>query len=82
MSKNSYRSSITHTVSYIINEINNLSDDEIKRLYGIDLLEDGKVFDPTYNREFLSVGEWAVFSAEQDAVEYEEHFYGKEYEEG
>ncbi len=80
MSKNSNRSSIPHTVSYVINEINHLPDDEIKRLYGIDLFEDGKVFDPTYNREFVSIGDWAVFSTEQDAVEYEERFYGKEYE--
>jgi len=75
-------SSVAHEISYIVSQVNQLSVDEVRDLYGIDLLEDGKVFDPTYNREFLSVGEWAEFSAEQDAVEYEERFYGREYEEG
>ncbi len=75
-------SSVAHEVTYTINQVNKLSAEEVLDLYGIELLESGKVFDPTYNREFLSVGEWAEFSAQQDAVEYEERFGGKEYEEG
>jgi hypothetical protein len=65
---------IAHEVSFTINEINKLTEDEVRSIYGIELLENGKVFDPTYNKKFESVGEWAEFNIEQDDVEFEEHF--------
>lgn len=73
-------STVAHEISYIVSQVNQLSEDEVRDVYGIELLPNGMVFDPTYNREFFSVGDWAEFSAEQDAVEYKEHFYGKDYE--
>ena len=74
-------SAIAHEIAYIVSEVNRLSEEEVRSLYGIELLEDGKVFDPTYDQEFVSVGEWAAFNVEQDDVEYEEHFYSRDYEE-
>ena len=61
-------------VSYIIHQVATLPAEEVQILYGIELLEDGKVFDPTYNQEFGSVGEWAEFSVNEDRTEYSEHF--------
>ena len=73
MSKHNH-GAIAHDVAYIISQVNTLPADEVESLYGIELREGGKVFDPTYNQEFPSVGEWAQFSVEQDMVEYDEHF--------
>ena len=73
MSKHNH-GAIAHDVSYIIRQVATLPADEIQILYGIELFEDGKVFDPTYNQEFDSVGEWAEFSVKEDLVEYNEHF--------
>jgi len=61
-------------VSYIIRQVSTLPPEEIQILYGIELLEDGKVFDPTYNQKFDSVGQWAEFSVNEDMTEYDEHF--------
>mgnify|MGYP000156021393 CR=1 FL=1 len=61
-------------VTYIIRQVSTLPKEEIEILYGIELLENGKVFDPTYNQEFGSVGEWAAFSVNEDNTEYSEHF--------
>lgn len=36
-------SSVAHEISYIVSQVNQLSVDEVRDLYGIDLLEDGKV---------------------------------------
>lgn len=73
MSKHN-RGGIAQGVSYTVHQVNTLSEEEVKSLYGIELLEGGKVFDPTYNQEFDSVGEWAEFCANEDMTEYDEHF--------
>jgi len=80
MSKHNH-SATAQEIAYVVSEVNRLSEEEVRSLYGIELLEGGKVFDPTYNQEFASIGEWATFNVEQDDIEYEEHFYGKEYAE-
>lgn len=73
MSKHN-RGEIAQDVSFIIHQVSTLPAEEVQILYGIELLEDGKVFDPTYNQEFGSVGEWAEFSVNEDRTEYSEHF--------
>ena len=67
-----------HEVAHIIKDVNALSSDEVEQIYGIALSEDGTVFDPTYNRNFVSVSDWAEFSVQQDEVDYSEEF-GNEY---
>ncbi len=73
MSKHN-RGGFAHDVSYIVQQVSTLSAEEVQDLYGIELLDGGKVFDPTYNQEFGSVGEWAEFSVNEDRTEYSEHF--------
>jgi len=80
MSKNNYNA-VSHEVMYTISEINRLSPEEIKSLYGIEILEDGTVLDETYARKFDNVAEWATFNVEQDDIEYEEHFHDRGNEE-
>jgi len=76
MSKNNHAVN-SHEIMFIVNEVKRLGEDEVKDLYGIELLEKGKVYDPTYNKTFDTVAEWAGFNVEQDDLEYEEHFYGQ-----
>lgn len=73
MSKHNH-GAIGHDVTYIVQDIMRMSQEDAEAVYGIKMLEGGRVFDPTYNQEFESVGDWAQFSVEQDQVEYEEHF--------
>lgn len=73
MSKHNH-GAIGHDVSYIVQDIMRMSQEDAEATYGIKMLVGGRVFDPTYNQEFESVGEWAQFSVEQDQVEYSEHF--------
>ena len=73
MSKHNH-GAIGHDVNYIIQDVMRLPKEEAENIYGIEFTDDGKVFDPTYNQAFESVGEWAQFSVEQDQVEYSEHF--------
>jgi len=53
--------------------------DEAEKLYGIIFEDNGYIFDPTYNRRFPSLGEWADFSVQQDEMEYEEDI-GRDYQ--
>ncbi len=76
MAKNNHNVN-SHEITFIVNEVKRLEEDEVKSLYGIELLDDGKVYDPTYSKTFDTVAEWAAFNLEQDDVEYEEHFYGQ-----
>lgn len=63
-----------YEVMHVINDVNNMSQEEAEQIYGIEFYEDGTIFDPTYNQTFISIGDWANFSVEQDEVEYSEGF--------
>jgi len=75
MSKNNHAVN-SQEIAYTVNEVKRLDNDEVKSLYGIELLDKGRVYDPTYDKSFDTVAQWAEFNIEQDDVEYEEHFYG------
>lgn len=68
-----------HEVSRVINDINRLGHEEAERLYGIEFRNEGRVYDPTYDREFISVGEWAEFSFSDDETEYSEDIRSSKY---
>ncbi len=59
-------------VNHIIHDINHMSREDAERMYGIEFKEDGRVFDPMYNRGFKTLAEWAEFNIEQDEFEYAE----------
>ena len=58
---------VSHTQSRVMNDVRTLPAEELVDLYGIEISEDGSVFDPTENRKFQSVSEWAQYIAEQDS---------------
>lgn len=59
-------------VTHIINDICNMSQEEAQKMYGIEFIEGGKVYDEMYGRKFGSLDEWAEFNVQQDELEYEE----------
>ena len=59
-------SSKANEISRIVNEVNDLSPEELSAIYGIIVKEDGTVVDMTYNLNFQTVGEWASFFVEDD----------------
>ena len=70
---------ISSEISHILYELQNMSKEEAQTVYGIKLQEDGTVYDPTYDKYFESLGDWAEFNAEQDEMEYGEQFgHGKQ----
>ena len=43
-----------------------LSKEELSDLYGIELHDDGTIFDPVENRKFKSLAAWLDFAEEQE----------------
>lgn len=50
----------------VLNDVHRLSPEELADLYGIDIAEDGVVFDPTENQRFDTLEAWADFIARQE----------------
>ena len=70
---------VSSDVEHILHDVNHLPKEEISSLYGFEIMEDGTVFDPVANRYFESISVWATFEAEQDEMDYSEHFgHGKQ----
>lgn len=67
-----YHSHYSGEVIHIINEVNHMGTEQAKELYGIEIYEDGTVYDPTYNEYFDGVASWAAYTVEQESVDYED----------
>lgn len=74
MSKHFY-GGVAQEVHHIVNDINSMDVDTIKQIHGIELNEDGSVFDPVYNLRFDGIIEWAEFSVNEDNTEYSENMH-------
>lgn len=57
---------VSLTQSRVLNDVRTLPPQELTELYGIEISDDGSVFDPTENRRFEDVAEWAQYIASQD----------------
>ena len=64
--------SIANEINHTIRAVTNMSEDEVERIYGVQISEDS-VFDPTYNMSFNDLSEWATFCVEQDHTDQYEH---------
>jgi len=70
MSRN--HSAAAYDVAHIVEEMRGLDADEAFSKFGVELKEDGSIYDPVYpGMNFGSVGEWAHFTVEQDNMEFE-----------
>lgn len=53
----------------VLHDIQALPQEDIVELYGIEVNEDGSIFDPMENRTFTNLLEWATFIDQQEADE-------------
>lgn len=51
-----------------LHDINVLTNDQLQHQYGIDIQENGSVWDPIEYKRFDSIIEWARYASEQDAL--------------
>lgn len=63
---------LANEIQHTINSIQNMTTDEITRIYGITISEDGRLHDPTYGKDFNDIRDWATFCCEQDHYEQSE----------
>lgn len=71
---------IADDVQNMQHDLNTLSKEDFELTYGIEIREDGKVYDSTYERVFDSVGHWIDHEAEQDEYGYasdDDDYYSK-----
>lgn len=71
MSRHNLQHAIAADVEHILQDFKRMPKEEAERLYGIEFGLNGTVFDPTYNKEFKSLEEWAIYDAEQNEVGYD-----------
>ncbi|TFG94101.1 hypothetical protein E4H12_15805 [Candidatus Thorarchaeota archaeon] len=60
------RHHISLTQARVLTDVQTLPTEEITNLYGIEVSDDGTVYDPTENLKFPDLDEWATHIAEQD----------------
>jgi len=58
---------VSDTHSRVLNDVRRLSHEQLVELYGIDIDNDGSVFDPTENQQFDTLEDWARFISERDS---------------
>lgn len=56
----------SHQESQVLDDITSMSNDELEDLYGIEIGEDGSVFDTAEFKEFDTLADWAAFVVEQE----------------
>lgn len=77
MSRNHHRA--VETASTIQHDIQFLSKEEIETTYGIQINDDGTVYDSAYDKTFANIGEWIEFETEFDEMDYSDEFgHGKQ----
>jgi hypothetical protein len=72
--------SVAAEVTYILAEIKGKNKEQVQDLYGIEIRNDGTVFDFTYDITFDDLAKWVHFNNEQDDTEYEERFTSGRYD--
>lgn len=67
----------SYTPDSVTRAIIHMSIEEIAEHYGIEIAEDGRVYDPMDNRRFDSVTEWALYMDEvEQQAEYAAGYHG------
>lgn len=61
----------SHAVDSVIRVIQSMSNDEIEQQYGIEIDEDGSVWDGCEGRSFATVAEWALYMDECEDAAFE-----------
>ena len=66
---------VNHEIQHMLHMTHDMTTPEIEHAYGITIYEDGGMYDPAYDQHFESIASWISYAAENDVVEYEEHFH-------
>lgn len=61
-----HHSSVAHQITRLVHDISIAEKQESESLYGIEIRDNGTIFDFTYQMDFKSLHEWAEFTVEQD----------------
>ena len=70
-----HHGSIANEIHHTVHAVQSMSKDEVTRIYGIEIKDDGSIHDPTYSMNFNNVSEWATFCVEQDHTDQYEHIH-------
>lgn len=60
---------VGHHHSSVLFDVQIKTFDELEELYGIEVYEDGSVYDPCEDRDFDTLSEWAKFVDEQEKAD-------------
>jgi len=60
---------VSHTVVRVLNDVRNMPKQDLEELYGLEIRDDGTVYDLAEFTEFASLQKWATFFAEQQEDE-------------
>ena len=67
-----------HTPSWT-RDIERYSKEEFQELYGVEICDDGTVFDPVTNKTFPTLADWAIAESEYENMDVgEEYGHGKQ----
>jgi len=73
------RNSASDYSRQVLLDIKQLDAEEVLSLHGIEISEDGSVYDQAYNKTFTNIAEWIAFSAEDEDNEFEKFGYNDDY---
>ena len=62
-------------VAHIVAEVRRMFPEDAFDAYGIEILEDGRIIDTTYDQEFKTLHEWAAWSVDQESAYDDEDLY-------
>ncbi len=72
---------VAQQTQQILHDVKVMPKEQLEGLYGIEVKDDGTVFDIAYQQTFPNIATWATFSAQQDVGEDEDLMRHKGYRE-
>lgn len=72
--------SVSAEVAHILAELKERGPEEVRLVYGIDVKEDGSVYDVAYDQTFGDMIGWVHFNRELDQADFDEEYTGGKYD--
>jgi len=69
------RTGSTEYSRQVLNDIRQLSAEEVLTIHGIEIREDKTVYDQAYDQTFTDIADWIAFSAQDEDNEFEKFGY-------
>lgn len=71
------RHSLSSEVSHLLIEIRELDAEQLYTQHGIEIHENGSVYDTTYDLTFSTINQWATFVVQQEDSDEDDDLYDK-----